>query len=224
MKIGAIIPTRNNRPRLLEQCKKYIDRQILKFDQVLFVDYEQTRFPIDLTDRYRFGLNRLQGKVDLIFFIEDDDWYSEDYTQKMVELWQEEKKPLLFGLGETYFYHPIVKAWWYREHKERSCAYCTVIHNDLIDKIDFSRMDPLLFDLRLWQQLGKKFGKTSKPKSHLITVGIKHGKGHCGAAGHGKWFYDKEPQARKDPQMDWLYSKIGDDIDFYKEFAKEKWV
>lgn len=221
MTIGVLIPTRNNRPLFLDRCKYYMDRQTIPVNYRLIVDYPQKTFPIDLTERYRYGLDILKYKCNVVFLIEDDDWYDERYIETMISKWEQSERPSIFGVGETYFYHIGIKAYWHRDHQERACAFSTMVTSDIIDKIDYRSIDPLLFDMGLWRQknMTKKTFKPDRP----LSIGMKHGRGICGAAGHTAWFYTHEKTARKDEESEWLRDKVGStDAAWYIEMGKHK--
>lgn len=239
VKIGAITPHRNLRPILLARMHEYMTRQTVKIDEHVFVDYPQVKHPFDLTDRYKLGLAGMRDKFDVIFLIDDDDYYPRDYVGRYIEEWTRAGKPEIFGIGESYFYHPEVRAVWYRSAHPNNvaCGYCTMLRGDVIDKIDWSRIDPLWTDIGLWRQLE---GKQFNPGPYVI--GIKHGRGSCAAAGHNRWFYERavekgpvinqasdvfvngawEEWAKFDESGQWLIDAIGEeDAQWYFDWAKQ---
>lgn len=219
MKIGVVTPDRNDRPKFLERCKYYVKRQTVKVDFHEIVNYPQKTFPIDITERYMIGLNNLKDKCDVILFMENDDYYAPHYVERMIQRWKEFGSPELFGIGETYFYHIGSQHYWHREHTERACAYSTMIRADAVHKINHSTYDRLLFDMGVWRQFQGPTCLVTPP----ITIGIKHGFGVCGAAGHNAWFYDKDPRSHKDSHYKWLTAQIGEeDAEWYREMAKER--
>ena len=229
MKIGAIVPTRNLRPVLLERNREYRERQIIPIDVTEIVDYAQKRFPYDLTERYRYGLEKLADKCDLIFFMEDDDYYPENYIAAMMEYYEKAGSPEVFGVGETFFYHPELRYAWYKYHPEEGpAAFQMCIRSDAIKKIDWSIVNDLFIDAGLWKQLEGKTVQFKDPNA----IGIKHGRGACGAGGHNRWFY--EARMKKigsdlsadewvihDPDGTWLRDTIGtEDSDWYFHFGE----
>jgi hypothetical protein len=216
MRIAAITPDRGDRPNFLERCKFYVDRQTQKVDHYI-IDYPQNTFPIDLTERYMHGFNAVKDKYDVIFCIENDDWYSPRYVETMVRRWKEFGQPDVFGIGETYFCHFPSQSYWHREHLERACAYSTMISASAVDKINATSYNPLLFDMSLWRQFKGPTCQVNPP----ITIGMKHGFGVCGAAGHNEWFYNHDKTSLKDHNYKWLTAQIGeDDVEWYREMAK----
>ncbi len=243
MRIGVITPTRGTRPAFLERCKYYVSRQTVPVEH-LIVDYPQKRFQYDLTDRYRVGLKKLENKCDLIFFMEDDDYYPSNYIETMVNEWKISEEPEIFGIGESYFYHAEEKFVWYKKHPETSsCMYQMCIRADAIKKIDWSLVNDLFTDSGLWKQL--KWGNITIGMP--LAIGIKHGRGECAAGGHNRWFYiNRQDPANlpinhpklnydqskstsgphewvlQDPDGSWLRSAIGADAEWYENFARNK--
>lgn len=220
MKIGIITPT-HHRPYLLNRASFYIKRQTLEPSCGFIAPGEES-----LKEKYRQGLEALKDKVDLIFFMEDDDYYPANYLEKMVELYGWAGKPEIFGIGETWFYHPEFRAYWYYLNQEdNSCAFTTCIRSDAVDKIDWSTIDDVFVDAGLWRQLQGETVTFGKP----FAIGIKHGRGkRCLAGGHTKWFYDEKSKLEKGSREyaeysdTWLREHIGADADFYDEFGKNR--
>jgi hypothetical protein len=198
----------------------YVERQAMKPDEHIVMDGEET-----LKEKYRKGLEELKSKFDLIFFMEDDDYYPANYIEKMIELYGWAGEPEVFGIGETWFYHPEFKAYWhYKNQENNSCAFTTCVRADAVDKIDWSQVDDVFVDAGLWRQLGGQTVTFGKP----FAIGIKHGRGKCLASGHTKWFYEEKSKLSKDSNefaefsKTWLRDAIGNDAEFYEEFGRNR--
>lgn len=178
MKIGVLIITRGDRPKFLEQAKKMLANQTLKPNEICIVDDKPLSDEVDITYRYRIGFERLKDKVDVIILWEDDDFYSPKYIEKMFTAWVDNGKPLLFGIGETIYYHLQLKAFSIIKHDERASAMSTMVSTKL--DIDFPKDNETFFDIHLWKNYK---GVTFIPKE-VINIGIKHGIGKCGGKGH----------------------------------------
>lgn len=221
IRVGAVTPTRNNRPRLLERCQYYLHRQTHPVILHDIVDYPQKTHPHDITERYMYGLKRLKDHVDVVFLIEDDDYYAPHYVETMLNRWAQFGKPLTFGVGETYFYHFPSQFYWHREHPERACAYSTMVTSEVVDKINptSASYTQLLFDMGIWRQFPNPTCQVWPP----ITIGMKHGFGVCGAAGHNEWFYNHDKRSIKDQDYKWLRAQIGEeDTEWYIKTAMER--
>jgi hypothetical protein len=220
MRIGVITATSGQRPHLMSQCWKYIDRQAVKPSVRLVLNGDET-----LKAKYHRGLEELKNETDIIFFMEDDDYYPPNYIEKMLEMYNWAGSPEVFGIGETYFYHPEFKAYWYYLNQDNNaCAFQTCVRSDAIDKIDWNTIDDVFVDAGLWRQLKGETVRFGKP----LSIGIKHGRGKCLASGHNRWFYEKKAEAPKDLKEyaefsdTWLRDMIGEDADFYEHFGANK--
>ncbi len=196
MKIGVLIPDRNDRPRLLENCLRMMKAQTLQPEIIELVNdpapdhFISNRIPhqpkqipnrCDITWRYRTGYDRLRNKgLDMIAFVENDDWYSPYYFEIMRDEWLKSGKPQLLGTTFTTYYHIKLFAYFNMIHKTRSSAMTTFIKPDLNFNwcVDW---EPYT-DMYLWGKC-KLRGHTFDPKRY-ITLGIKHGEGKCGGKSH----------------------------------------
>lgn len=214
MKVGVLIPTRGDRPGFLEFAKKQMSKQTRLPDFIEIVDDPAIDQQKDITKRYRLGYQRLIDKgAEIIFFIEDDDWYSNSYIENMLVEWDKAGKPVIFGIGETYYYHLGVRAWFHMSHPPRASAYSTMITK--IDNLTWPKDNEPFLDLHLWKTVQGKTTIFNKP----ITIGIKHGCGtYFGGIGHKSLGMFK----RGDPDMVWLSHNIGDaeTMEFYKKIGQ----
>jgi len=178
MKIGIIIPDRGDRPKLTENCFRMMTMQSLRPDYIAYMDNKPKDEMPDLCFRYKHGYAKMPD-VDLIFFIENDDWYHEDYIAYMVEEWYNAGKPDIFGIDYTYYYHLPTKRYFKYGHEGRASMMNTCIKPNLCIKwpADHFRF----VDMELWRQLK---GETIAPEK-IYSVGMKgHGEGMHGGTGH----------------------------------------
>ena len=188
MKIGVIIPTRGDRPLFLKNCLRLIKNQTLQPYEVYFVDDPPTSDQCDITKRYRLGYDYFRNKgMDVLFFMEDDDWYHQDYLRQMVAQWVHCNKPELFGTNYTIYYNIRLFKYFTMRHTRRSATMSTMILPDM--DFDWCRDQEAYVDSHLWFcakhiKSGKKLdGKVFRPE-HEICVGIKHGIGKTGGENH----------------------------------------
>lgn len=190
MKIGVIIPDRNDRPRFLKNCLRMMAAQTMQPDIIEVVNddflkfdgdgYKEENNQPDITQRYRIGYDRLRGKdVDAILFIENDDWYHPDYIKTMILNWTYKGYPDLFGQNYTIYYHLKLFAWFTMRHETRSSAMNTLIKADLDFK--WCPDNEAFTDTYLWNTIENRVIFT--PDSH-ICMGMKHGIGLCGGKSH----------------------------------------
>lgn len=221
MKIGILIPDRGDRPKFMDHCMKMMASQDIfgEIDLYFYVVGPDKLPPsnnCDITARYRIGYDYLSKRqVDLIFFVESDDWYSTDYIKETLIAWEKDERPDIFGTRETIYYHIKLKAWYLTQHEQRSCAMNTVIKPNLrltwpIDHEPFT-------DIWLWglPHLSKKL---YSPQI-IHSIGIKHGVGMTG----GKSHIDRlHRYINKDENMEWLKSHIDESsFNFYKQYSEE---
>lgn len=185
MRIGILVPDRGDRTEFLRNCRRMIDRQTLQPVEVEIVNDPPRSEAIDIGWRYKIGYQRLQNKnLDLIAFIENDDWYHPEYLEIMAKMWEETGKPLLLGTDYTVYYHLKLKKYFTFHHTNRSSAMNTVIRPN-IDNIDWGQEFDPYTDMHLWTKIGKEFGDriVFHPDKH-ISVGIKHAIGKTGGFAH----------------------------------------
>lgn len=211
MKIGIIVPTRGDRPKFLENCLRLIQNQTLKPHVVKVVDFAPISDKKDITMRYRIGYTEMcaEHDLDLIAFMEDDDWYAPDYLETMAREWEKHCKPDIFGTNYTIYYHIFRKEWFTMYHYTRSSMMSTVIKPNLA--INWCDDEQPYTDVHLWQQLK---GITYKPEKH-ICLGIKHGIGLCGGYSH----VDKRHRfTEKDFDGQFFKSIVGN-VSFYESLG-----
>lgn len=219
MKVGVITATSGERPYLLKQCIYYVQRQTVKIDYHLILSGPET-----LKEKYKEGLEKLKDKVDIVFFMEDDDYYPKNYIDKMLEFYDWANSPDIFGIKETWFYHPEIKAfWYYKNEKDEACAFQTCVRTNAINKIDWSLIDSVFVDAGLWRQLEGSTIEFGFP----FSIGIKHGRGKTLASGHNKWFFEEKSKLQSDKEYarftdTWLREQIKDDAEFYEVFGANR--
>ena len=211
MKIGIVIPYRLDRPLFLENLHRMIKAQTLQPEIVCVVDYEPISNDMDITPRYRKGYDELRGKkVDLIAFMEVDDYYSPNYLEFMANQWILNGKPDILGLNHTIYYHINTFEHFTMNHLTRSSAMNTVINPDLDIKWGHDN-DPYT-DVWLWNLL-KGIIITTETE---ICLGIKHGVGLCGGQNHT----DKmERYINKDYDKSFLRSIMKNDLKSFEFYA-----
>ena len=180
MKVGVIIPDRNDRPKFLEHCLKMLSKQTMQPTFIEDVNFVNPTNNFDLTQRVRIGFDRLKNICDCVLIIENDDYYSENYIETMVNKWIELGKPELLGTDYTYYYHIFKKQYRKLIHKGRASLMNTLINTKL--NVNWCDNNDIFLDLHLWN---KHKGLTFTPEVP-IAVGIKHGIGLCGGSGHNR--------------------------------------
>lgn len=184
IKIGVIIPDRGDRPKLLKNCLRMLDAQTIQPWVTVVVNHKPYNDFCDITQRYRMGYDSLRNcGLDCIFLIENDDYYSPDYLQIMVDKWVESGKPEILGTNYTIYYHIKEKAYFTMKHERRASAMNTMLKPDI--KINWPVDHEPYTDLFLWKTLK---GFTFSPPT-IISIGIKHGIGLCGGRNHNDYMH-----------------------------------
>lgn len=179
MNIGVLIITRGDRPKFLEHAKYLLSNQILRPDIIEIVDDKPITDKIDITYRYRIGCERLFKKgADCIVFIEDDDFYNENYLYELIKSWYENGKPELFGLNHTIYYNININRYVRLSHPGRASMMSTMISKDAT--VEWGNDNYAYTDMVLWGKLNGKAVTIDED----IAIGIKHGIGLCGGGGH----------------------------------------
>lgn len=228
MKIGVIIPDRNDRPRMLENCLRMIKAQTVQPDIIELVNDNPLTFDADgyhcpskpgvpdITWRYRTGYDRLRNKgVDVIFLIENDDWYATTYIETMLAEWNDAGRPQLFGTDYTIYYHIKLFYYFIFRHQIRSSAMSTMIKADL--DFPWCPDHEVYTDMHLWTKtvLNKKVFHPKK----TICAGIKHGEGFCGGRMHKDRLDRYTKNGISDVNKEYLRSFMdADSFNFYSTY------
>lgn len=222
MKIGIIIPDKNDRPQFTANCLRMIEAQTIKphiiehvKEEVININKDGYHDPLkcDITLRYRIGYDKLRNKgLDAILLIENDDWYAPDYIEKMLAAWKLHGYTDIFGTNYTIYYHAKLFSYFQMNHHTRSSAMSTLLKPDLDFK--WCRDDEPFTDLHLWKVLK---GVTFKPDTH-ICMGFKHGMGACGGKFHTTKLYRYDQSGTKDADKSFLKSVLDKpSFEFYSQ-------
>ena len=212
MKVAVLIPDRNDRPEFLSNCLRMINNQTRKPDQVLVINDPPISNDIDISYRYRMGYEQLRNKCDVIFMMENDDYYSPNYIEYMLSEWILNGRPDIFGTNHTIYYNLKLRAHFTMNHNSRSMAMSTLIKPNLDFK--WCADSQPYTDIHLWNTIKNK--KVIQPKE-LICMGIKHGIGKLGGYAHIDKF---DRYINKDLDFEFLKSKLGpESFEFYKSIS-----
>lgn len=212
LKIGIIIPDRGDRPLFLAQCKKMINNQTLQPTEVYIIDYKPISKEVDITPRYRKGYEiACNDGMDVVLFMENDDFYSPIYIETMIKEWLKVSKPDIFGIGYTYYYHLRLKKYRKFVHPRRASMMNTLLKCGLF--VQYPSYNDPYTDIALWKQF-KSY--TFSPETP-ISLGIKHGVGLNG----GHFHNDKLDRYEcNDFNFEFLKSVTGPEFEFYYNFHK----
>lgn len=188
--------------------------QTLQPEIIKVIDYFPENKDCDITQRYRIGYEYMANKkLDVIAFIENDDWYSKDYLETIVKAWSKEQYPYLFGLNNTIYYHIRLRKHFTMYHNSRSSAMNTLIKPDI--NLKWCADNEAFTDIHLWNTI--KGVIINPPKT--ICIGIKHGIGMCGGRSH----IDKLGRFTNDDQdFSFLKEKLDpESFNFYSNYFRD---
>jgi len=206
-KVAVIIPTCDpNRRGFLELQLSRLSRQTRTPDMLILKDESNFTNKPDLTKRYRLGCDEaFRAGMDLVIFMEDDDYYPLTYVEELTKAWEISGKPALIGHGRTRYYYLLKNHYHIFKQLEHCSAHCSAVSSDV--NLNVCPDDYLYFDIKLWQ------GNEDKVQVLLkgFPVSIKHNIGM--SAGHTH----KIPKETNDPERNTLRSWVDDEcFEFYQ--------
>ncbi|MCE3278017.1 MAG: hypothetical protein K0S44_208 [Bacteroidetes bacterium] len=224
MRVGVIIPSRGDRPQLLDNCLRMLKNQTVQPEIIELVNHLPESKECDITKRYREGYDRLRNKaIDVIALMEDDDYYSPQYLESMLGVWEKKKRPDLLGTDYTIYYHIKLFSYFIMHHMERASAMNTLIKPDL--NFEWCPDNEPYTDLHLWDLVskGKLNGVVFHPTKHY-SIGIKHGVGMCGGRSHTDRLHRYQGNhSTQDYSKDFLREHMdAESFNFYSNYFKNE--
>tara|TARA_R110001599_G_scaffold51581_1_gene144792 strand:- start:1598 stop:2380 length:783 start_codon:yes stop_codon:yes gene_type:complete len=207
-----IIPTRGDRPKFIQQCKRLIARQTLKPNGIIWMDYVPESGAKDITQRYKRGVEQATKEgYQFVVFWEDDDWYHPGYLEWLIKGWKAQGMPNFFGVGETYYYHLGLESHIHMKHPGRTSMFCTLAK--LPWRIKWPKDTQPFLDMHIHRST--KVATMNFPPERIYAIGIKHGIGLAGGGGHySRMSYQPDKKA-------WFNKWLGSDTEFYNKIATE---
>jgi len=210
----AITPDRGDRPKFLRHCIQQMWSQTLQPGDHIVINHKPKSNQPDLIERIRMGIEiAKQRGFKRAYIIENDDYYPDDYFEKM-----EAKHAEFVGSHTTIYYH-LSGSYTQMYHPDRSSLFTTGF--DLTAMNEFKWPDPHRVDLDtvIWQHAVRNPGKCLL-LDNVSAIGIKHGIGLCGGRGHTTAFrYDFADT----PDRSWLREAIRpSSFDFYMSMVNDR--
>lgn len=226
----VITPT-GDRPIMLRILRKCLEAQSVKPDWIVVDDGISDSSPIvkgypKLTYYRRqpntSGINSIKEQMLEVFsrgvgyenivIMEDDDWYSSDYIESMIDGLKHNK---LVGIRPYMYYSVKTNSYMIRgQTKSMSIWATTAFKSDIIpDIIDIIKeTKDHSIDINVWNKLGAKYGYVFE-KDHMMHVGIKNAPGRSGTTGT----HSKHSLGASDPDGSFLKKIVGED--YYRSYA-----
>jgi hypothetical protein len=209
---AIITPTRGDRPEFYGQSLKMANQ--FNASRCIRIDYEPIGDSVDISDRVMRGIWKAAADgIDLVFIVEDDDFYPADYIQRFGDL----SNYHFFGSSKSTYYNLRNRTWQTFFHRGRSSLYNTGFRISAMKEFPWERLirtnTPFL-DIEIWKY-ARAWNKRCKFIENTGSIGIKHGIGLCGGKGH------KMEMNNKDPEMIWLKARVDNDsFEFYKQLSE----
>lgn len=201
MAFCAITPTRGDRSKFVEHLAWQISRMTIKPDSWYIIDHLPKSSSFDLTWRIKEGIKMAKADgFDEVFILEDDDFYAPDYFHSMFLGSYD-----FVGANQTTYYNLKNRTWQVMAHPKRASLFHTGFRISALHSFEWPADDYVFLDIPLWQ-----YAKNAKfvPSS---AIGIKHGIGKVGGAGH------RMRMKNSDPQMKWLEQNVdAESFEFYQ--------
>jgi len=211
MKIATLTIDRGDRPKMIAQCKRMIERQTRKPDLEIYVIEPSILRAVDIVPRFRSGwLHAKESGIDVIVVMESDDWYHKDYIADKIDGFQ--KAPVhIDAMGDinSLYYNICNQTYQIHSHPNRASLYTTSFRTNSLDNFKWPKDNYKFLDIPLW----KHFKDAVIGHGYYHTVGIKHNEGVRAGIGH------TATMKHKDTEFKYLESVIGDDVFFYKNFC-----
>ncbi len=204
LRIAVLIPDRGDRLQFTQNCFRLIAQQTLQPIMIAHINELPNNGAVDITYRYRKGYELIGAsgeQIELIAFIENDDYYAPNYLHTMAAHWIEEGKPQMIGNCYSWYYHIGLLQYTKLEHYTRSAAMNTLI----VPNLNFkwcADSEPYT-DMHLWSSKEIQSAIINTP--NIISIGLKHGVGKCGGGSH----VDRlNKYKHNDYNMEWLFENI----------------
>jgi glycosyltransferase involved in cell wall biosynthesis len=237
MKPFTIITPTGDRPEAFALCWKYVNRQTIWPAEWIIVDDGVTGWQdIPLSNIPTKVIRRVRGPndpahtlpvqmleallhvtTDYVLIFEDDDWYREDYCERMMKMFDSHPNAQLIGQGQAIYYHVPMARIMRMKNADRASLCQTGFRSSLIPSVNeacFHATDPFI-DLKLWYALkvSEKFLLLDQPR---MCVGIKGLPGRQNSKTIGiNW---QHPSYKPDPDGSQFQELIGNDVNDYKCF------
>jgi hypothetical protein len=223
-----------DRPEAFALCEKWMARQTKKPDQWIVLDDGKIPTKCTMGQQYIFcpqfsGSSSLIEKLKLLYsdnlvkgnvitFIEDDDWYRNDWIEFCSKTLVDYD---LIGEGRAFYYN-IMGRWCYEHRNMEHASLCsTAMRSSLLPTLfGQCRISNPFVDVRLWRMVTnrkKVFDPLERPDKTRMVVGMK---GFPGRVGYGGGHVVRDRSAKDDPNLQTLRSLVGSDSEIYKKFSK----
>lgn len=223
---ATITPTRGDRPELLERCKAQLQRQTLQPTKSYFIDYAPLGGAVDLVPRIISGIDQAKRDgIDRVFIWEDDDYYAPCYLDTMMAQAAPNMRNFI-GHESTVYYNLRTQTFEELPHRGRASLFTTSFCISQLDKFVWPDDDYPFLDLKIWAYARRRrLPRVLMPPTGFyrtglegyLAVGMKHGTGLCGGAGHTMQLAEKDPEL----YALWRYIYEEEDFIYYRDLMNK---
>lgn len=227
-----IITLTGDRPEAFSRCEYYLTRsQNINFDECHWIVVDDGHTPIipkrhctyhvnkPRDDKLSSFLKNLRAglsyvKSDNVIFFEDDDWYSPDYLQKILNYLNTYE---IVGEGLSYYYS-VQTLNYKRNNNYNHASLCsTAFKSKFIPKIlEITEKATTFVDTHFWDWCRRKKISRYIYTHEIHCVGIKNMPGRSGI-GSGHRLHKRKHYLQDNDNLDKLREIIGDeDANYYK--------
>jgi hypothetical protein len=207
----SLITATGSRKYAFSLCEKYISNQTFK-DNIQWIVVDDGEIPTQMnlnqeyirsdiiwkeglnTQAYNLLLGLEKVKNDVLFFIEDDDWYSSNFIQNIIDFLLKIKNPQIVGEANSLNYNLLTNQYYLCEMPSMASLYKTCITKDVYPFLrklllfyheNNSKLinNQIFIDEMLWSQNINTFNKHLINNNNL-AIGIKNMPGRKGVCGH----------------------------------------
>lgn len=210
MKLGSLTCTRGEERKIFKpQLLRGIEKQSLKIDEIIIIDYPPISDKNDLFDRFTIGIcEAIDLGVDWLYVFEDDDYYSESHTKLLSNY----SKFGICGLNQTIYYHLKFKGHRLQKHGNRASLFATAFNPRSIFPFFKDKKEAKYLDVELWDWAHNINLSSNLIPNRFTCIGMKHGIGLCGGKGHTSMSYAKD-----DAEQSYLKNRVDPTaFEFYK--------
>ncbi len=172
---------------------------------------------VDIVPRVRKGIALAAAAgIEYCFIIENDDYYPDNYIEKM--MFHFHQGIGLLGIDQSIYYSLQSKSWMVFSHPNRASLFCTAFRISALQNYKWPADQLLYFDRHLWAHACKK----AFPCLGHPPIGMKHGNGFCPGNYHnGMVNGHKVRNMRPDDNMQWLEKRVRpESFEFYRNYNR----
>lgn len=201
----------------MEHCRWLVGQQTLQPDEHIVVDYPPPSEASDYYDRALFGLEQAMstGIRTLAMFMEDDDYYRNDYIKTMYTKWKELGEPVICGAHGRYNYNILSRRYTLPKRLNYVPGFGSAsLGETAVSEIPQPLVRRKCLDIPMWVAAKTK----AMFVNHDFFTAIKHGTGLRDTFEHS---YTLTHGEQDDESMSWLRKRVDPySFEFYQGMSR----